>query len=433
MMKNFIFTYYKSVTAGLFFLFFLFNLQYFTNNFFSYFLSKGENADEFYHYNLYFISNISLEKIFYTSSQPYIFISSVVNYFINSPKIATRLVSLVSCFLILFYFIRKIVFDRSSFLEKLYKSTLFISAIFITNQMYIGTSDFLSYVFIVPPLLIIIESVELGTINLKTKQCVLIGIFFSLAVATRPTSVVLIGSFYATLFIIGNGRLLFCKVNYIIMIVSFFVFFMINILPIVEQNKIILDVKEIPKETGVTWFQRNYLMANYWDSNKIPKTQWISTQDVIDFKKANPNFVFPENQIDLLIKEPGLYFRQMVRMSIKALYTSYRFMYVLFLILFLSFVKSKRFERIKMINKYFGNKIFQNKFIVVFHLISIFLFSFLAVKLFEFRWVIPILILYVYFSIQYLAAFPEKIRFLVYNMSFISGIVMYIVSMMKTH
>ena len=76
--------------------------------------------------------------------------------------------------------------------------------------------------------------------------------------------------------------------------------------------------------------------------------------------------------------------------------------------------------------------IFQNKIMVVFHMLSIIIFSFLAVKLFEFRWVIPNLILYTYFSLNYLSKFPEKYRFLVYNLNFISGIVLYILYIYKT-
>ena len=433
MTKNIKFLYENKISFIFFVIFSGFNIYYFTNNFFSYFFNENGNADEYYENTLYFISDFSLNKIFYTTSQPYIFISSVVNIFLDCPKMATRLVSLICCLSLLFYFIKRIYSDNVTFIENTYKISLFICAIFITNQMYIGTSDFLSFVFIVPPFLIIIENFRFGRFNLKVKQSIIIGMFFALSVATRPTSIVLLVSLYATFFLMGYIRAIFCKENYIILISSFIVFFMINFLPIIQQNRIILDVKDIPKETGVTWFQRNYLMAKYWDSNKIPLTKWISTQEVIDFKKENPKYVFPKNQIDLLIKEPGLYFRQMVRMFIKAFYTSYRFMYVLFLFSFLSFIKFRKFEMITNINEKFKNEIFKNKFIVLFHIICILLFSFLAVKLFEFRWVIPILILYVYFSIKYLSEFPKKMRFLVYNVSFISGIVMYIFHYMKAH
>lgn len=433
MKKKVEFLYKKTVSVFLFIVFLVLNLYYFASNFFLIFLNEGSNGDEYYENNLYTISTITLEKIFYTPSQPYIFISSCVNFVLNSPKIAARLVSLVVCLLLFFYFIKKINYDKIFFLEKIYKSTLFICAVLITNQMFIGTSDFLSVVFIVIPLLMIIERIQSNKMNLSTRQSILIGVFFAFSVATRPTSMVLIGSFYLTFILMCGISAVFCKENYLIGITSLIVFLMLNFLPLMEQNKIILDVKEVPKETGVNWFQRNYLMAKYWDSDKIPHTQWISTQEVIDFKKANPNFDIPKNQIDLLIKEPGLYFRQMCRMFVKALYTSYRFMYLLFPILFLSFIKHKGYKNIKDINNDNEKIIFQNKTVIVFHLLSIIIFSFLAVKLFEFRWVIPSMILYTYFSLNYLSKFPEKYRFVVYNLSFISGIIMYILFFIKTN
>ncbi|MHB1197079.1 MAG: hypothetical protein ACYC0A_09590 [Lutibacter sp.] len=426
------FLYAKNTSIYLFIGFLCLNLFYFTNNFFKTFLNVGGNGDEYYQYNLYSIYSVTLEKIFYTPSQTYIFISSAIDYFINNPMFSTRVVSIISCLLLIIYFIRRLISDKSDSVEKIYKSTLFICAIFITNQMFIGTSDFLSVVLIIPAFLIVIESIEFKKMNLSFKQSVFVGVFFALAIATRPTTLVLILAFYITFFILAGIKPLFCKENLRAFITSIIVLFMINFLPIVEQHKIILDVKEVPAETGVNWFQRNYLMAKYWDSNKIPNTQWLSTQDVIDFKKANPDFVFPKNQVDLFIQEPGLYFRQLTRMFIKAMYSSYRFMYLLFPLLFLSFLNHKKFNIIGRVNSAFEKSLFQNKFVIIFHLISIVIFSFLAVKLFEFRWVISTLILYSFFALNYLSQFPLKVRFLVYNLSFISGITMYILFFIKT-
>jgi hypothetical protein len=420
------FLYKKNVSVIFFIAFLIFNLYYFIGNFFSIFLNKGYNGDECYENDIYTLSNITLVKVFYSPSQPYIFITSCINFILDSPKISTRLVSLVVCILMIFYFIRKINCVNISFLEKTYKTTFFICAIFITNQMFIGTSDFLSVAFITFPILIIIQNIQSGKVNLSIKQSIIIGIFIAFSIATRPTTIVLIVSFYLALILIGGIMTVFCKEFFLIGLISIVMLSMINFIPLVQQNKIILDVKEVPKETGVDWFQRNYLMAKYWDSNKIPHTQWISTQEVIEFKKSNPNFKFPKNQIDLLIKEPGLYIRQMVRMFITALYTSYRFMYLLFPILLLSFINNKKYDIIYIINNENKINIFQNKIVVVFLFLSIIIFSFLGVKLFEFRWVLPIMILYTYFSLIYLSKFPEKYRFLVYNLSFISGILLYI-------
>lgn len=433
MKSKFQFLYEKNLSIFLYIVFIAFNFYYFINNFFGTFLNKNSNGDEYYEYNLYLISNITFEKIFYTPSQTYILICSFFDYFISYPRFSTRIISLVACLLLLVYFIKRINLSENYFLEKIYKSSLFTCAIFITNQMFIGTSDFLAFILIVPAFLIIIESIESNHSNLMKKQSLLVGVLFALAIATRPTSIVLILSFYMSFFLLIGIKSIFSKENGIVLIACLIALCVINFLPVVENNTIVLDIKEVPKETGVTWFQRNYLMAKYWDSNKTPNTQWVSTQEVIDFKKANPNFVFPKNNFDLLLKEPGLYLRQMVRMFVKALYSSYRFMYLLFPILFLSFVKDKRFKLISAINVQNEKEILQNKFVIIFHLISILLFSFLAVKLFEFRWVIPILFLYTFFSINYLSKFPKKVRFLIYNLSFLSGIIMYCLFFIKTN
>lgn len=426
------FLFKRNVSLVFFICFLVLNLYYFANNFLLYFLNKGSNADEYYENNLYSIGTVSIEKIFYTQSQPYIFISSCFNFILKSPKIATRSVSLIVCLLLIFYFLKRINSGKCVLLEKIYKSTLFICAIFITNQMFIGTSDFLSFCFIIPAFLIVIESIEFGKINLDTKQSCIVGVLFALSIATRPTAVVLITAFYISFILIVGLKKMFCKSNYVIGITCLIFFFIINFLPIIQQNKVVLDVKEVPAATGVNWFQRNYLMAKYWDSKNTPTTQWVSTQEVIDFKKENPNFEFPKNQIDLLLKEPGLYFRQMIRMFVIALYTSYRFMYLLFPILFLSFVNKEKIKPIFTFNYGNESEIYQNKIIVIFHLLSIIMFSFLAVKLFEFRWIIPTMILYAYFSLNYLSKFTEESRFLIYNLSFISGIAMYSLFFIKT-
>lgn len=426
------FLYAKNTSIYLFIGFLCLNLFYFTNNFFKTFLNVGGNGDEYYQYNLYSIYSVTLEKIFYTPAQIYILLSSIVNYILINPTISTRVVSLIALIPMIIYFVKRLISDKSSILEKIYKSALFICAIMITNQMFIGTSDFLAIVLIIPPFLLLIENFEFGKINLNLKQSILVGVLFAISVATRPTVLVLILAFYITFFIMAGIKPLFSKENLSAFITSIIVLFMINFLPIIEQHKIILDVKEVPEATGVNWFQRNYLMAKYWDANKIPNTQWLSTQEVIDFKKENPDFVFPKNQIDLLVKEPCLYFRQISRMFIKAIYSSYRFMYLLFPLLFVSFLNHKKFNFISQDNSAYEKGLFQNKFIIIFHLLSIVFFSFLAVKLFEFRWVIPTMILYSFFALNYLSQFPLKIRFLIYNLSFLSGIAMYILFFIKT-
>lgn len=422
----------KNFSILLFLGFLVINLYYFGSRFFLFFLNKGNNADEYYQYNLLTVTSFSVKNIFYTQSQPYIFLSSCVDYFLRKPIISTRIVSLIACIGLILFFIKKIkAIQSDSSIERVYKITLFICAIFITNQMYHGTSDFLSYVFLVPPFLIILDSISFKKINLSNFLSMLIGILFAFSIATRPTAIILIGLFYCSIFLILGFKSIFCKENFIILLSGMFFLFLINFLPLIQEQKIILDSKEIPKETGVNWFQRNYLMAKFWESKQIPNNQWISTEDVIEFKKQNPNYNFPKNQIDLLFKEPGLYFRQMIRMFVKAMYTSYRFMYLLFPILLLSFVNNKKLKTISDINRIDSNGVIKNKIIIVFHFTSIIAFSFIAVKLFEFRWVIPIMILYTYYAIHYITNLPVKARFLIYNFSFLSGIIFFVLFFFK--
>lgn len=427
LIKKIPYLYSEKTSVFLFLIFALLNGIYFVNNFFLYFLNKNDNADEYYQNNLYSIANFSIDKLFYTPSQPYIFISSLCNVFLHNPKMATRSVSLVFSFLLIIFFVKKIIATTADVKEKVFKASFFIFTIYITNQHYIGTSDFLSYLFIIASFFLFIDNDGLKNQDLPIKKSVLIGLLFAFAIATRPTSLILIGSFYMALFLVFGIKSIFNKSNsYICSSLAFF-FFVINSVPIIQKGIVVLDVKEIPKETGVTWFERNYLMAKFWDSNQRPTTQWVSTQEVIEFKKKNPNFIFPKNQLEILFREPGLFARQMTRMLIKAMYSSFRFIYFLFPLLLLTLNK-KWLKWIKIEEPL----LLQSKVIVLLHLISIFIFSFVAVKLFEFRWVIPTLILYVYFSLKLVASLPKNVRYLIYNLCFLSGIVMYIYFFSKT-
>jgi hypothetical protein len=430
------FFYSEKLSVFLFVVFAISNLYFFSKNFFTVFLNKGSNGDEYYDNNLYSFSTFSIDKLFYTPSQPYIFISSIISEMLNSPIMAVRSVSILSCLFLLLYFIKRIknniVAENDSLLETTYKISFFVCAIFITNQIFIGTSDFLSVVLLVLVFYYVLNSIKFGKIELKIKKSVFVGILLAFAIATRPTVMVLIICFIFSLLVILGLKNTFCNQNFIIAITAFLTFFLINFLPLIEENKVILDIKEVPVTTGVNWFQRNYLMAKFWDANILPTTKWVSVQDVIDFKKQNPNFVFPKNQLELLITEPSLFSRQLVRMFIKGTYTSYRFMYMFFPLLFLTFLKTNRYwNLLSLKNEELEQFNSQNKIIIITHFTSIIFFSFLAVKMLEFRWLIPSLIIFMFYSINFLSLFTKKVRFLVYNISFFSGIVMYLWFFMK--
>ena len=76
-------------------------------------------------------------------------------------------------------------------------------------------------------------------------------------------------------------------------------------------------------------------MAKFWDEGKIPNSQWLSSKDVVQYKKQNPNAFIPKSNLDLLFNEPKLYLKQMVRMFISANFTLLRYINVFYLFSFL--------------------------------------------------------------------------------------------------
>lgn len=68
------------------------------------FLNEGFNADEYYLTNVYNFKEIDFIKITSIPSQLYILLSSLLNSFINDPKMATRSVSLLMLFFFSFLF-----------------------------------------------------------------------------------------------------------------------------------------------------------------------------------------------------------------------------------------------------------------------------------------------------------------------------------------
>ena len=198
---------------------------------------------------------------------------------------------------------------------------------------------------------------------------------------------------------------------------------LVNIYPIIKENKIVLDIKEVPIEKGTSWLERNYLMAKLWDNGTLPKGQWLSSQDVLNFKKNNPKEFIPKSNLDFVFNEPKLFMKQMIRMFVSGNYTSFRFMYLFFPLLLIVFIKNK-------INKWFlfpeSDCEFKYKVIVSHLFISILLFSFLAIKLFEARWIIPIFIIYWLYSFEYLKGFNKNFRMNFYFFSAMFGILFYL-------
>lgn len=411
------------------------NVIYFYNNFLSYFYNKGANADESYWHTLYDLKTVSVDQISSAQSQPFIFVSSIVNFFLNDPKMATRWISLVLAFGLLYFLFKKFKFGNINFLEKIIISTFMFCTLFITSQMYNGTPDFLSVVLMVPILMFIIKYQNIQLQKVHIYPIIFIGFISGLAVSTRPTVIVIFLAFVLSLLLVYKKHFFTNKTKFIIGLIAIGVFALINFKPIINQHTVVLDVKEIPKEMGTSWFEMNYLMAKKRDQNEIPNSKWLSAQDVIEYKRANPKAFIPKNQFDLLVNCPGLYFRQMMRMFIKAMYTNFRFNYFLFpLLLSVFFLENKKIR--KKINKFLESEIedteiLKFKTLILTHILSILIFSFLAVKMFEARWVIATLIIFAFYALEYLLKFKKNFRFFVYNCCFITGIILYLVTFYK--
>lgn len=362
-----------------------------------YFLNSGCNADEYYLDNIYDINNVTIEKITFVPSQLYVFFASVINLFLSNPLISTRLVSFLSLIFILSYFVYKI---RKLNLRNDIKVQFFLILFFVlslTRQPFIGTSDFLAYFFLV---IFIIELNEnfFQEIPFTLKKIFLMSLFLALSIITRPTVLVILTVYLFCLVCFFRTKIFNFKLVFLVPIFSLFFIGLFNFGPLKDNSSLVLDIKEIPKHIGTTWLERNYLMAKFWDEGKIPQTKWLSSNDVLEYKRQNPSAYIPKSNLDLLINEPKLYMKQIVRMFISGNYTIFLYLNVFYLlatyVLFMRNNQKKSFLNFNNFLVLIDEK--RIKLSLLLFYLSVLFFSFLAVKLFEFRWVIPVMIVLIW-------------------------------------
>ena len=413
----------KKSTIVLILAFSIVNLYYFSSSFDIIFLGQNSNGDEFYKDLLYDINHFKINQFSERQSQPFIFVSSIANYIVRNAQLATRIVSLSSFVILLIFFVPKFLSFSQSKLEKGVIVVMFSCSLLITNQVYMGTPDFMSSVLIAIGLFYYLKQDFNISKRNSIPKLLLVGILFGLSVATRPTVIVIIFSVVFIMTFFKGLRWFFSKNHLVVILIMISTLALINYDSLYKDQSLVLDIKSIPKEVGVTWFDRNYLMAKLWDSGELNRKQWLSSQDVIDYRNNNPNMAMPTSQIEMLNSDFWLYSRQMARMLFMACYSSFRYLYLLFPFLIISILhmKTKKYSRQRVHVK----NLIELKVLVLSYLMSILIFSFLAVKLFEFRWMIPLLILYSYYSLNYLQNYPSKLRFGIYNLSFILSLVMY--------
>lgn len=391
-----------------------------------FFLNIEPNADETGY--RFFVENthqFSWSLFSNSSAQPFSLLTYLFNLVFNDAQFTIRFVSLLSslgCFVFLFIYYRKNRFveivEGNKTLNNLIIFNVLFAVFFILSCHFIGTSDAFSVAFAIPGFILLTEVL----FNDKRHNVILIGALFAISFTSRPTFLIVLFAYLLSLLLFFSSKLFTKK---LILVGVFFAFFtaIINFSPIVNKGELVLDVKEIPSDTGTSWFEMNYLMAKKWDSGEIPNTQWLSATDVIIFKKENPNFIFPKNQLDILLNDKGFFFRQMFRMFRVSMYTSFRYLYFLFpFLIFYIFLKDK------------GSSSLANKkvyFTVSFYFISLIVFMVSAFKLMEFRWMYILIVFYAFYAIHFSKGISHEKRIVLFNLIFLSGIGFFILKMLK--
>jgi len=393
------------------------------------FFNLSDNGDEFYQNHVYDIGYFDLAVMSSSRSQPFLFVSSLIDSLLDNPRFSTRLVSLISGLFVIVYFVKVIVrrSRNTNLILAICGLSIFVSSVVITNQIFIGTPDFLASTLLVFGIYLIIEKSNSLCHKLSIKWILIVGFLFGLSVATRPTMILVLFCLVLSIILfLGINQIVIKNVSSILLgvIVTLTI---INLAPILTENKIILDVKSIPQEFGVTWFDRNYLMAKMWDEGTLSNKIWLSTQDVIDFRKNNPHIDYPSNQVEFMINDTSLFLRQMFRMFTMGIYSSIRYLYFVLPIVCLSVLLSKRLTAYGIIEENPGRLRHERTLKILFltFIMSLLCFSFLAVKLLEFRWLIPIFIVLSIYSINYLRFFSERFQRLLFELSFLLSIILY--------
>ncbi|AWA29790.1 hypothetical protein HYN48_06700 [Flavobacterium magnum] len=394
--------------------FLLANLVFQAVFFNTFFLNEGLNGDERGYLSQLSGGHFSWSFISGSFSQPYTFLSSLLHLAIADPMLCNRLVSLIMgiCLIAyLFFFFKKrksaVFTEGNPFWDNVALLNILIAVITIVRSHLVGTSDMTSTCFAVPGFIMLTEVI---TKQAAARKLWVVGLLFALSFTARPTFLVVMLAFLIALLFFYR-KTLWGKP--LIVTGLFFMLFtaLINLYPLMEKGTITIDTKEIPESIGTSWFEMNYLMAKKWDSGALPRTQWLSDTDVMAFKKEHPDFVFPRNQFDLLAREPGLYIRQMVRMGVISIYTSFRYLYLLFpFLLVFPFLKRRPGDQRRIAG-----------FIAAFYVITLFLFMFFSVKMMEFRWMHILLAVFVFYAMHLIRMVPQKTRLLILDGSFLTG------------
>jgi hypothetical protein len=398
-------------------------IQYFNE----YLLNPGGNGDETgYVYYVTHLKPFNFSVFSSTPSQPYFFLCSSLNVLIKNPRFTNRITTMIITILFIIFLVnwclKKWKIDYlpdQKFWNILFLVNIIGYVVTIITIHYTGTPDIFSTALGTIGILIWMDAVNRNEI----KNIAWLGFLFGLSITTRPTFLA-VGLVWAITFFFLYKDLRWNRNIWTMGIVTVITVLIINIVPIINEHKIILDDKEPRENSGAaSWFEMNYLMAKKWDAGEIPRTQWLSSDEVIAYKKNNSQEVFPKNQFEVLKFYPGLYFRQMIRMTIVSIYSSFRYLLFIFPFLICCFWFRKKWFLsrdqkiiIWLAFGYFG---------------SLLLFEAKRIKLMEMRWMLIPLIIAMIYGLYFLRKIPEKARWNWINATLMIGIIFFIANEIK--
>jgi len=338
-------------------------------------------------------NSASLYELLFSGSLPYL-VPSYIFHKLFDVTFPNRYISLLSFVFISIYVFRNIrLYIRGHRL--VFFGLIFVFVLISLRQMFIGTSDFLATVLCFIGL---VEFDKIKFMMIKTKNYIYglmsSGLFLGLSVMTRPTVIICIIIFIITYNILQK-QYSFIKTSLFVTIFTLLVVFTLSIPNISVGNGVKLDIKNIPSNVSTSWFEMNYLMAVHWNDGTLSRDKWYSAEDVVQFKKENTDFYFPSNHFDILLNNPTLYFKVLPIELARGLYSVILYSAGLIFCYFsISYGRFKSLVDAKMAK--------ESVYLIFSCIVLILIFSFLSVKLFEFRWIHVFYLLLLYKVIIYI-------------------------------
>ncbi|MET0946689.1 MAG: hypothetical protein ABWY22_14885, partial [Flavobacterium sp.] len=303
-------------------------------------------------------------------SIPYMLLAYPLSFIFDS-YIALRIVSvaLISGMLGYFYIVRK---ENSK--DLFYYLIFYISC---ESVFFSGTNDTLFFV----SLIIFLNEVYLIRQN-KVKDLNILLSFLIISIFTRQLFVVYLPVILIGIYIVYKSKIRLNRKSLIPFGLFLFFIFM-NIPSLIEKGRLSYDDKSAPKETNVSWSQRQYLaqlMVNNGELENFQHPSWEVTRAYLD---KNGEDSLPDGIINGMTFDYALTIKEFFKDFAYSVGTSTR---SFGLMLFITFF-------------YFGNQMLKDRnnlldnFIPLSTLVMLSIFSLIIMSYVETRWLDPVFIM----------------------------------------